>query len=223
MAGERGALEKLVIQAFTKPDYKGSPISEFRCYVNPSELALSYEVEYDAASGAGATASRMNFKKIKPGDLTLNVFLDGTGASGAKIDVQQEVLKFQTVTGYNGDIHRPNYLKVGWGKLTVKRCVLKSATITYKLFRPNGEPLRALIAAVFTDNSDDTTRVALAQDQSPDLTHVRVIQEGDNLPRLCTEIYGDPRLYLKVAAANGLDNFRYLAPGTRVFFPPLER
>jgi nucleoid-associated protein YgaU len=63
----------------------------------------------------------------------------------------------------------------------------------------------------------------MAQDQSPDLTHVRRVKAGDTLPGLCDQIYGDPRLYLKVAAANGLDDFRRLVPGTKVFFPPLEK
>ena len=57
-----------------------------------------------------------------------------------------------------------------WGPLQIKRCVLKSASIAYKLFRPDGVPLRAVITAVFSDNSDDQTRVATAQDQSLDLT-----------------------------------------------------
>ena len=222
-ASDRGTLEKLLILAYTTPDYSGEPASQFTSYVNPNEITLSYEMEYDAAQGSGTTGSRMNFKKMKPGDLALTFFLDGTGANGERIDVQQKIEEFQTVTGYNGDIHRPNYLKVSWGTLTVKRCVLKSASIAYKLFQPNGIPLRAVITASFTDNSDDTTRVAMAQDQSPDLTHLRVIKAGDKLPVLCNEIYGDPRLYLRVAEANGIDDFRNILPGMRILFPPLEK
>jgi hypothetical protein len=165
----------------------------------------------------------MNFKKMKPGDLSLTFFIDGTGANGRPIEVQEKVEKFQTVTGYNGNIHRPNYLKVVWGTLQVKRCVLKSASIAYKLFKADGVPLRAVITATFTDSADDQTRVAVAQDQSPDLTHVRRVKAGDTLPLLCHEIYGDPQLYLQVAQANGIDDFRNLTPGTRVFFPPLEK
>ncbi|OYY94809.1 MAG: hypothetical protein B7Y41_04360 [Hydrogenophilales bacterium 28-61-23] len=220
---DRGTLEKLLILAYTTPDYSGEPASQFASYVNPNEITLSYEMEYDAAQGSGTTGSRMNFKKMKPGELALTFFLDGTGANGTRIDVQQKVEAFQTVTGYNGDIHRPNYLKVSWGTLTVKRCVLKSASIAYKLFQPNGVPLRAVISASFTDNSDDTTRVAIAQDQSPDLTHLRVVKAGDKLPALCNEIYGDPRLYLRVAQANGIDDFRNILPGMRIYFPPLEK
>ncbi len=218
-----GRLEKLRIQAFATPDYSDSSSAEFAAYVNPGEISLAYEVEYDAAQGSGTTNSRMEFKKMKPGDLTLAFFIDGTGASGHAADVQAEVEKFQAVTGYNGDIHRPNYLKVMWGTLQIKRCVLKSASIAYKLFRPDGVPLRAVITAVFADNSDDQTRVATAQDQSPDLTHRRIVKAGDRLPALCTEIYGDPRFYLRVAEANGLDDFRHLAPGRELYFPPLEK
>jgi hypothetical protein len=222
-ASDRGTLEKLLILAYTTPDYSGSPLSQFESYVNPNEITLAYEMEYDAAQGAGTTGSRMNFKKQKPGDLALVFFIDGTGANGNLIDVQQKIEEFQTVTGYNGDIHRPNYLKVSWGTLTVKRCVLKSASIAYKLFQPNGIPLRAVISASFTDNSDDTTRVAMAQDQSPDLTHLRIFKAGDKLPTLCNEIYGTPHLYLQVAQANGIDDFRNIPPGTQVFFPPLQK
>lgn len=218
-----GTLEKLKIQAFEKPDYSGSPTGEFVSFVNPNEISLSYELEYDSSQGAGTTNSRMNFKKAKPGDLTLSFFIDGTGANGHPADVQQLVEQFQTVTGYDGKIHRPNYLKVVWGTLQVKRCVLKSATIVYKMFEANGIPLRAIITAIFTDNSDDQSRVAIAQDQSPDLTHVRMVKSGDTLPGMCYRIYGDPNYYPDVARANRIDDFRRLKPGSKIFFPPLEK
>ena len=121
---ERGTLEKLTVLAYTKADYSGDPVGRFEAYVNPSELTASYEMEYDSAQGSGTTSSRMNFKKVKPGELSLTFFLDGTGASGRPLDVQKAVESFQAVTGYNGDIHRPNYLKVIWGTIQVKRCVL---------------------------------------------------------------------------------------------------
>lgn len=220
---DRGMLEKLVIKAYEQPDYSGQDIGTFEAYINPNEITLSYEMEYDSAQGSGTTNSRMNFKKVKPGDLSLNLFIDGTGANGHAIDVQERVEQFQTVTGYNGNIHRPNYLKIAWGTLQIKRCVLKSASIAYKLFKPDGIPLRAVITANFTDNSDDQTRVALAQDQSPDLTHIRLVKAGDTLPALCYSVYGDPGYYLDVARANRLDQFRNLIPGTRLRFPPLEK
>jgi nucleoid-associated protein YgaU len=179
-------------------------------------------MEYDSAQGAGTTNSRMELKKVKPGEMSLTFFIDGTGANGKLIDVMEAVEQFQKVTTYNGDIHRTNYLKVMWGTLQIKRCVLKSASIAYKLFKPNGIPLRAVIKADFIDNSDDKSRVAIAQDQSSDLMHVRLVKAGDNLPSLCQQIYGDPGYYIAVAQINQIDNFRKLTPGSKLNFPPLE-
>ncbi len=220
---DRGTLEKLLIKAHEQPDYSDTSVDEFAAYINPSEITISYEMEYDSAQGSGTTNSRMDFKKLKPGDMTLTFFIDGTGANGRQVDVREEVARFQRVTGYNGRIHRPNYLKVVWGTLQVKRCVLKSASIAYKLFKPSGVPLRAVVTAAFIDNSDDRTRQAIAQDESADLTHVRVVKAGDNLPYMCFTIYGDPHYYLAVAKANGIDNFRNLTPGSTILFPPLEK
>jgi hypothetical protein len=192
--------------------------------VNPSEITIAYEVEYDGAQGTGTTNSRMNFHNTKPGDISISFFLDGTGANGdRRIDVQHTIEKFQLVTGYDGKIHRPSYLKIVWGTIPVKRCVLKSASIAYKLFKPDGVPLRAIITAVFTGNSDDKTRQAIAKDESPDLTRIRLVKAGDTLPGLCDRFYGDPNYYLEVAKANRIDNFRRLTPGSKIFFPPLEK
>jgi len=224
------AQDRLVIRAFKKPDFS-DPAGEFQAYVNPNEITFGYEYEWDAAQGSGTTGSRMNFKKAKPGDLNLTFFLDGTGANGRPLtgangqplDVQKKVEEFHKVTGYEGGIHRPNYLEIAWGTLPVKKCVLKTASVAYKLFRDNGVPLRAIITAVFIDTSDDKTRVAKAKDKSPDLTHVRLMKAGDSLPKLCQEIYGNPRLYVAIAQFNGFDDFRSIAPGTRILFPPLEK
>jgi nucleoid-associated protein YgaU len=225
MAGD-GALSHLVIRAFKDAKCKvprEGEFFEFEAYVNPSEIVLGYEVELNTESGAGTTGSRSDFGKVKPADVTLNFFIDGTGASGSLVDVQREITQFQQVTGYDGALHRPAYLKVAWGTLQVMRCALKSASIAYRLFRADGVPLRAVISAVFVASTDDETRVAIAQDESADLTHVRLVKAGDTLPALCEQVYGEPRMYPEVARANGLDNFRDLRPGTQLRFPPLER
>jgi hypothetical protein len=219
-----GELEKLRIEAYTTADYQNDqPLMVFNAYINPKEIVLGHEIEYDEKQGAGTTNSRMEFSKIKPGDLALTFFIDGTGANGTKIDVQDKIKEFQSVTGYNGDIHRPNYLKVAWGTMQVKRCILKSLSIAYKMFKPNGEPLRALITANFTDNSDDETRIALSRDKSPDLTHLRTIKAGDTLPRMCYEIYGDSKYYIDIARINKITNFRNIETGIQLVFPPLAK
>lgn len=223
MAEPSGELERLKVLAYEAADYSGQPFDTFEAWLNPNEITFSYEIDYDGGQGTGTTNSPMKFKRVKPGGLTLVFFLDGTGASGRKLDVMGHIDRFQTVTGFNGKVHRTNYLMVAWGSMPVRRCVLKSASIAYKLWQPSGVPLRAVISASFVDNSDDQTRVAKEGKRSPDLTHVHTVLAGETLPMLCTRIYGDPDHYLEVARHNGLNQFRLLEPGTRLVFPPLEK
>lgn len=219
-----GQLERLQVHAYKTAERQASDeVGVFEAFVNPAEYTRSYEAEYSTPQGAGTTGQQQRFQRIKPGDLQLSFFLDGTGANGRPLDVQAKVDDFMAITGFNGAIHEPNHLIVAWGRIEVRRCVLKSASIAYKLFRPDGTPLRAVISATFSESIDEATRVATEQKESPDLTHVRVLAAGQTLPMLCHAIYGDVTRAPAVARANGLDGFRGLPAGTRLRFPPLER
>jgi hypothetical protein len=217
-----GELKRMVIEAYKKPDYSGGPADQFTVMFNPSTYSQKYEVQYHDRQGQGDTGSPQVFGKVKPQEYTFEFLFDGTGTATDPVDVQTSVDRFLTVTGkHDGDIHRPLYLKLLWGAL-ISKCVLTSAEITYTLFKPDGYPLRAKVKATFAENIEDALRVAEERKQSPDLTHQRVVAEGDHLTLLCDQIYGDPSLYLQVAAANGLDNYRRLEVGQVLRFPPVR-
>jgi len=113
------------------------------------------------------------------------------------------------------------YLKISWGKL-ISKCVLKNAEISYSLFNSDGSPLRAKVKATFSENVEDTLRVAEERNNSPDLTHYRTVTQGDNLPLMSNRIYGDASYYIQVARFNNLSNFRKLEVGQRLLFPPIK-
>jgi hypothetical protein len=219
---QSGQLNRLTIYGYDKADCSGDP-KVFEAFVNPTEITLGYEAEYTAQSGTGSTPGPLHFNRIKAGDLTVAFFLDGTGANGTSIKVMDQIKQFTVTTGYDGDNHEPRFLKVAWGQLQVFRCKLKSASTVYKLFSADGVPLRAVITAVFTEAVDAKTSEAKAQNKSADLTHVRLVKAGDTLPGLCQAVYGEPRMYLEIARANGLDNFRALPAGTQLRFPPIAK
>jgi len=217
-----GELKKMKIEAFKGIDY-GDKVDEFIVMFNPSTYSQKYEVEYEQAQGQGTTGSTQKFGRIKPQDYSFEFVFDGTGVSLEKKDVSTLIERFFEVTGkINSDIHRPLYLQISWGHL-ISRCVLKSAEVTYNLFKPDGYPLRARVKAVFSENVDDTLRTAEEGKNSPDLTHYRVVKEGDNLPLMAYRIYKDPSYYLKVARVNRLNNFRDLEVGTQIQFPPVKQ
>jgi hypothetical protein len=217
-----GELKKFLIEAYTSPQYDGSPVDSFAVMFNPDKYTLKYEVEYHDAQGRGTSASPQVFGNIKPREYNFEFIIDGTGASAEKKDVESEVDKFLTVAGkHDGEIHRPRYLKLSWGSL-ISKCVLKSAEVTYNLFKPDGTPLRAKIACNFSENIEDTLRAASERNASADLTHYRFIKSGDRLPIEVYRTYRDLSYYIQVARINGLKNFRKLQSGMRLILPMIS-
>ena len=215
-------LEKMKIEAFKAADYSGEPAKTFEVMFNPNTYTQKYEVEYEERQGQGDSGSPQVFGKIKPQEYAFEFLFDGTGTAADKVDVLDVVDKFLEVTGkLEGEIHRPMYLKLSWGSL-LSKCVLKSAEVTYTLFKPDGLPLRAKVKATFAENIEDALRVASERKNSPDLTHRYTVKRGDHLSLLSQQFYGDPRYYLQIAAFNKLKNYRKLEFGQELRFPPLK-
>ncbi len=217
-----GNLKKMRIEAYKKSDYSDNAPESFVVMFNPNTYTQKYEVEYEDRQGAGDSGSPQVYGKIKPQEYSFEFIFDGTGTASEVINVHDAVEEFLTVTGkFDGEEHRPKYLILHWGTL-LSTCVLKSAEIAYTLFNPDGSPLRARVKADFSESIDDTLRVAEERKNSPDLTHVRVIKQGERLALLCQQMYGNPNYYLQVAAFNELNNFRNLEIGQTLLFPPVK-
>ena len=229
---ESGELKKMQILAFTSAGYEDSKKvadGEFFVAVNPESYAINYEIEYGEDQAPGTSNKLPKFNKIKPQIIEFTFIFDSTGTLPGTTDEQRnngikaDVDKFQQiVSGYNGESHSPHFLQVIWGVLLFK-CVLTNLTITYSLFRPDGSPVRATAKAKFQGLIEDNLRLAEENNSSPDLTHVRIVKEGDTLPLMCQKIYGDGKYYLEIARFNKLINFRHLKAGQRIEFPPLQK
>jgi len=231
----KGELTKLLIESYSdKERQKGK--RTFSAFINPDEYSLTYNAVIDKTNIPGKNANANDvFLHVQPLEVTLKFFLDGTNvvidkSSGKKLDVPQKIGEFNQVIGYDGDVHKVRYLRLTWGKAAWLRanqssfdCFLKSASFQYKMFSQDGTPLRVIITATFTEVLSEPIAQAEDAKKSPDLTHVRVVKEGDTLPSLSQDIYGDFKYYLEVARANNLQNFRDLQPGQKLFFPPFDK
>ena len=213
-------LTKLKLEAFRDIECTKF-VRSFEVMFNPTTYSQKYEVDYESEQGAGTTGNTQKFGSIKPKDYTFEFIIDGTGTSAERVDVSTVLDDFLTTTvKMDGEIHRPLFLKLSWGDL-ISTCVLKSADISYTLFKPDGKPLRIKINASFSENIPDEQRVAEEGKESPDLTHVRIITEGDYLSLMANSMYDDYLYYYHIAKVNNLDNFRKLNVGTSLKFPPL--
>ena len=132
-----------------------------------------------------------------------------------------QIEHFRATTGFSGNVHRPRFLMLVWGKLVVT-CVLESFSIVYKLFTPEGLPLRATISATFKEHKDPTQAELEKNLASPNIEHAHVVRQNDRLPTVVHKVYKSPRHYIGVAEANGLDTVRRLKEGGALFLPPLR-
>ncbi len=220
---------KMKIIAFKDPrlresDKVGEP---FVVQLNPEKYDRQFEIKYSEKQVPGTAGKTLKFKKVEPQTMEFEFLFDHTGAVGGEtpgdLGVDEDINKLKEVALlYDGNIHRTRYLKLSWGNLLFK-CCLERLQISYKLFKADGTPLRATVKASFKEFAENELLVKKQNDNSPDLTHRREVKDGETLPLMAHEIYGDSKYYVEVARVNGITNFRKLEVGQKIYFPPIEK
>nr|VFJ43038.1 MAG: hypothetical protein BECKDK2373B_GA0170837_100418 [Candidatus Kentron sp. DK] len=240
-------LKKLEIKAYTTKDRAGdllggcSPGKTFTVMFNPASFSMKHENVFQGKQGINTSGASANYSHTRSDTLCLDLIMDGTGvgddlgwkAAGVGLfdkkdrnDVPDKIKKFlDTCLHMYGETHQPRFLTIQWGDgiLSSFDCRLQSVDIKHTAFDRNGATLRAELSTVFIEDIAPKKRAKLDNKSSPDLTHTRLVRNGDTLPLLCKEIYGSAAHYPRVAAVNGLDGFRGLRPGQQIFFPPLGK
>lgn len=243
-----GELVKLKIISYSKEDTgEGDKTLEFEVQINPGQFKRTYRIAYENQSPRGDLAKPSKFKLVEPEELDLEFTIDGTGVvrNDAQIGggitgtakaiadtfsnpekntyVIDQINKLKSVVyAFISSEHRTPFVKVIWGD-DIFTGMLVNMDITYTLFNPDGLPLRAKINASFRQQIPRSKQETEKELQSPDVTHSRIVKEGDNILLLTHHIYNDPAYYLEVARTNKLTNFRKLKTGKQIQFPPFKK
>jgi hypothetical protein len=220
--------KKMAIQAFEDEDFSKKTGTPYDVLINPAEYSHNFTILYNDTSGAGASAPSPGFNKMGKETMSFTIWFDGTGVvpgfplSQGSSSVDEQITVFKKMAfRLDGKIHSPNYLEISWGTL-VFRCRLVTMNLTYTMFRPSGEPIRAKCVLSLASYVSADERKKEAAEQSPDMSHLVSVKSGDTLPLLCYRVYGTSVHYAAVARANGLTSFRNLPAGTQLLFPPLR-
>lgn len=218
-------LKKIKIESYLEDDCSGSPITTVYAFINPKDYSRSIKVNYKREGVIGDPQATYNFENYGEETLTLgDIIVDGTGLVNVKNnkDVDGYIKNFQKVVcDYIGEKHRPPYLKITWGNLSIV-CVCDSFNVKYTLFNPDGTALRAIITLGLKCNTDFSSKMKEARTSSPDLTHLRIVKAGDTLPLMTYQVYGNCSYYTEVARINGLSHVNAIEPGDQLYFPPLK-
>jgi hypothetical protein len=201
--------------------------ARFEAVINPETYTLNYKLKFSSAGqGHGTSGKQLKYEFTEPAEMSFEFLFDNTGIidNEPRKSVADDLKAFrEVVIDYKGDSHEPRHFKLVWGDNSIFKGRVTAVDITHKLFDANGTPIRALAKVTFKSSIEEEKRAAKEDKKSPDLTHVRRVKLGDTLPQLCYAIYGDPRYYLQVAAANRLTNFRRLTPGMELVFAPIAK
>lgn len=216
-----GELTKMKIVAYSDPEYRSS-IGEYDVLVNPENIKDNQEQQYSTSNSTnGSSAQTVSYKGVGQSTFDVVLFFDGTGIiSTENVEDQLQELK-DLAYNFNGDIHEPNYLRIYWGTQSLFQGRLKTWRVNNTLIDLDGSPKRAELSISLVSSISAKKKALEERKNSSDLTHVRTVLAGDNLPLMCHRIYGDSSYYLKVAAHNNLSNFRDLKPGEEIAFPPV--
>lgn len=206
-------------------------IGSFSLQLNPSALNVNYVVNdkkgpednEEPKSAIGNPTNPQTLAKAKE-SVSFNFILDTTGAiskitSVTSITSAISTLKKITVDKISGT-HSTPYVSVQWGAFIFVGKV-DSLQVDYTLFDNSGNPLRANISMSVSEHFD--TKADSANNQSPDITRIPTIKEGDSLVSLCKDFYDDAHMFIRIAEFNNMPSFRRLIPGTILEFPPIEK
>lgn len=216
----------------------------FSVLFNPSQVSLSsgcsWQPKQHASPGRWSTELEVSSGSYQPASLSMELMFDTTDEGMSLLSMLGDAVSggmamaFAQPTGSNvltytqkvarlaqpsQDLHRPPVCQLWWGPYMLMQGVLTSCNQTFKLWKPDGTPVRATMSCTFTEFKEDS----LFEFFSPDVEKSHVVRRGDTLPQIAATYFGDPNKWWVIAQFNGLESARALDAGTTLRIPALER
>jgi nucleoid-associated protein YgaU len=219
------APKKPLPAGFVPAYLKIDPGTELKCYFNPTEYSIAKTNTWNAKEVTGNSTPKQEFGGGQPRKMELSLLFDQTFPPYTMSVRESTALLLDAMEVPSGSTAgsptaSPPFITFGWGK-TVFKGACTSLTCTYKLFQPDGEPLRADVKLSLTQaeppvkGQNPTTRATAG-------FGLHVVRDGDTLPSISYGAYGDATKWRLIAEANGVDNPLHLRRGSSLSLPALE-
>lgn len=219
-------MQTIKISAYTDKDFSQQHGSALELPMEPEQISFGNSIHYRDDRQLGSTGGDIRFEKYGPATFSLKFTIDCTGVVEGTLPGDSVYDKVNDLADllyvYNSDGHSPSYVVVTYGELLFKGRLEKMDT-KYQLFSSGGVPLRATVSLVFKRFMTGKEERKKFSKQSPDMSRLVTVKEGETLPYLCHRLYGDSLLVREVARFNELDSFRNIPAGTQLLFPPLKK
>jgi hypothetical protein len=215
-------------QNFQKAELRIAGGEPIQVLFNPKEYSISKSNQWKSEPIRGANVPTAEFGGGQPRQMTLNgLLLDRSllGPQGSVRDVCERLFRMMEVPAGsqpNAARSAPPLLTFAWGANVSFKAVCERLTVAYKLFQPNGEPIRAEVSMTLKEAS-----AAVAPAQNPTTRAeaglgVHTVQDGETLQAVAYRVYGDAARWRSIAEVNRIDNPLHLRRGTRLMLPRIE-
>lgn len=205
-------------------------IGSYQLQLNPSELSVSVGQKEDKIKDADASGNTLTSKApiFLQRTLDLSFTIDNTGVvpnvpDGMGFFTKSLADSIQSLEELTvepvASTHRPPFVRVSWGLGDISFYgVVSTFKYNYTFFDSYGIPLRAVVTMQVQDFDSDGASLF----QSPDITKMPVIKEGDTIVKLSEEYYDNKKYYIKLAEFNNLSSLRNLKYGAHLEVPPIR-
>jgi phage tail protein X len=194
---------------------------KIECGFNPQDYTISKTNIWSYKPTQGTDRPDAEFGGGMPMSYKLSLLLDSS-LDGPDASIKDQANKL--MEAMHGKGSAPKLIQFSWGSVKLPKAAPVTMSIHYVLFHPNGEPVRAFVDLELAQAEDATPA---GQAQNPTTRAIaglrsHIVREGDTLPSLAYEAYGDATQWRAIAEANGIDNPLHLRRGTALTIPRID-
>lgn len=206
---------------------------------NPSSLSFEKPVHTAEISIPGLDSPLKQFVRGGTETASVELFFDtterGTGVHATSVTTLTDA--FYGLVKIDPQTHAAPVCSFIWGekfpgdrlperygnqRRTEFSCVVTSVKQDFKLFSPEGTPLRAVLTLKLEEYVPLQRQIEQLNLQSADHTRSHVLEQGESLALVSWQYLHDARDWRHIATANGIDDPRRIAPGQTLTVPPLS-
>jgi hypothetical protein len=213
----------------------------FPVQFNPSEYTMSKGTQIAEIPIPGLDQPILQFVRGQTETMAVDLFFDSSedGMGPDSMPVTKKTDKFYELIKIDRETHAPPVLRFMWGQSDFAgsnfdgnwasqartngfQCVVESVKQRFTLFSSEGTPLRAVLSVTLREYYSLEEQIQRINFNSPDHTHVYVVQRADTLAHIAALKYDDPRQWRHIADQNGLTDPLALTPGMVLDVPPIR-
>lgn len=206
---------------------------------NPSSLVFDKKPKFADIPIVGLDAPLKQFVRNQAETLTVELFFDttadGTGTNAKSVTAKTD--PFYGLVKIDPNTHAPPICSFAWGKSfpgdslpdmygsqrrTEFKGVVTEVKQDFKLFSPEGTPLRASLTIAMEEFRPLHQQLVDLKLASPDHTQAHVLERDETLALVAWKYLDDPAEWRHIASANNVDDPRRLQPGRTLLVPPLS-